>query len=48
MSAVFCLAGLVLAYALDLTSGACIVAVAAAGYFAQRLVLSRGRAGARA
>lgn len=48
LSAVFCLAGLALAYALDLTSGACIVAVAAAGYFVQRLALSRRRAGAGA
>lgn len=47
LSAGFCLAGLALAYVLDLTSGACIVAVAAAGYFTQRLVLARGRAGAR-
>lgn len=40
LSAVFCLAGLGLAYALDLTSGACIVAVAALAYFAQRLILA--------
>ena len=48
LAAVFSLAGLALAYALDLTSGACIVAVAAAGYFVQRLALSRGPAGTRA
>jgi zinc transport system permease protein len=48
LSSVFCLAGLAMSYALDLTSGACIVAVAAFGYFAQRLALAGSRNGARA
>jgi zinc transport system permease protein len=38
LSALFCALGLALAYALDLTSGAAIIAVAAVAFFAQALI----------
>jgi zinc transport system permease protein len=37
LSAVFTVAGLLLSYALDITSGAAIIAVAAAGFFVSLL-----------
>ncbi len=43
LSAVFCLAGLALSYALDLASGATIIAVAALGFFLSQL-FDRSRA----
>lgn len=44
LSALFCVAGLWLSYALDLTSGACIIAVACAGFAANLCLPAKRRA----